>query len=408
MLFSPDSSGPTNVDIVAVHDTNQPIDTAWEWGVSIPDKDVIASATVSPRQTRDVKGDGTRERSSSRQRRAREKDPQGRDENTPSSPAQSEQEARQTATATGEAARNEATSTNAERQATALDAKGKGKSTEDTAIFVLPPLQPTAEQTSADKEPVQHSQVEDSNSGKAPDHHRDDSTQPSGRRRSSINSRGPSLKPAKPSNWLSGLTKLGGQIGQPRVMAFGYDAPDVAARIHSPRQDARFDQPLKQLSTTLISRLLERRKENNNPKAPLVFIGTGLGCLIIQEVIRLSAESEESSEQHCLLDMTAGILFLDAPTPILKKQPKEESSKEGTKAEEPKKEPGAPRVDFPPAANAHSRLVNPFLRSHAIDSGELWERFQSAAVSKPLSVVWFYDPGSMGVGSYFSPTPVSH
>jgi hypothetical protein len=155
------------------------------------------------------------------------------------------------------------------------------------------------------------------------------------------------------SDWEKRLDSIPNNDTQPpnhprssigRVMAFGYI---------SSRGDARFDQTLEQLSTTLISNLLDWRETSSNPNAPLVFIGTGLSCLIIQEAIRLTGESEEKqSEWSSLLNMTAGISFLNAPAsaPVQKKEPKEEPRKDGTKAEEPKKEPGVPRAVFPPVS----------------------------------------------------------
>jgi hypothetical protein len=393
VLLSPDSSLPTNVDIVAVHDINQAIETAWAWA-SMPGKDTITPSTIPPRQSRDDREHETRDPSSSRRRSSGEKDPQVLDRTTPTLPTQSEQGTRQTTASAREAAWNEEASTKAKKQMTALDGKGKEKATENMDTSVLPAEEPTSEQILADKvpgEPGQYLRVQDGNGEKRRDSIPDDDTQPPSHPRFSIGFRGPSLKPERSPNWLSDLTKLGGQIGQPRVMAFGYV---------SSRDGARFDQPLEQLSTAFISNLLGWRKKSNNLNVPLVFIGTGLGCLIIQEAIRLTGESEEKyPEWYSLLNMTAGILFLNAPAPapVQKKQPNEEPTKEGTKAEGPKKEPGVPRAVFPPAVNARGLWVDTFLRQQDIDSGELCDRFQSFVVGKP--VVWFYDSSAKAVGS---------
>ncbi|KAK4183856.1 hypothetical protein QBC35DRAFT_442582 [Podospora australis] len=234
-------------------------------------------------------------------------------------------------------------------------------------------------------------------------------TQPRSRANSSVVSRPESPKPGGMSSWLSDHTMLRGQFSRARVMAFGYQPPKVPPNVLSEADGARFDEALTNLGKALVGDLTQCRKEGGHEIRPVVFIGMGFGCLIIQKALILITEGEEVGPQ-AILNMTAGVLFIDAPVPLPKKPPKEEESKKDDHSVDPatqhlsddtvkkedvagkKNEEDQPKSAFPKVANRNSRWVKALLEPRHIDSGCLWERFQSTAKASELYTAWFYDP----------------
>ncbi|KAK3989115.1 hypothetical protein QBC44DRAFT_381891 [Cladorrhinum sp. PSN332] len=182
--------------------------------------------------------------------------------------------------------------------------------------------------------------------------------------------RTPSEKDQKSSRWLTDPTMLAGDFDRSRIMTFSYRDPEMPAH---PGSSAipDYDNHLGEIAETLLSKLMEARIGERQARTPLVLIGTGFGCLIIQKLVTLAGSRE-------VLDTVSGIFFFDVPVPVMGEESKDDSRP-------------IPTV-FPPSPNVSSRWVKAMMGAvpKLIDSGALWESFRSVAAEKDLSVCWFY------------------
>ncbi|KAK4158875.1 hypothetical protein QBC43DRAFT_248639 [Cladorrhinum sp. PSN259] len=183
--------------------------------------------------------------------------------------------------------------------------------------------------------------------------------------------RTPSEKDQKSSRWLTDPTMLAGDFSRSRIMTFSYSAPEMPAHLGS-SAIPDYDSYLQKTAEALLCRLLKARAGERQVRVPLILIGSGFGCLIIQKLVSLAATRE-------LLDVIAGVLFFDVPAPSI--------------AEESKNDQDTLMTVFPPSTNANSRWVKAIMGTAVpklIDSGALWESFRLVAVENNLSICWFY------------------
>lgn len=179
----------------------------------------------------------------------------------------------------------------------------------------------------------------------------------------------PSERDKKTSSWLTDLSMLAWDLNRSRIMTFSYTAPEIPTQIRS-SAIPDYDSYLKEAAESLLYKLTREKEAENQARVPVVFIGTGFGCLLIQKLLTLAAASD-------ILDTVAGIFFFDVPVPVI-----EDAKKQSTTA----------NSVFPPSPNASSRWVKAMMGAvpRLIDSGALWESFQSVTVQKDLFVCWFY------------------
>jgi hypothetical protein len=180
-------------------------------------------------------------------------------------------------------------------------------------------------------------------------------------------------KGPKAGNWLTDPTMLAGDLDRARVLAFSYKSLEPTQppqpTDNSPMKPD-YDRYLEEMAEALLSKLKAERPDDL-PKTPLVFIGTGFGCLIIQKLIVLIAKSEGPSR----LSMIAALHFFDVPRPI---------------APEADRETSKPLFLLPPANSNRAPRMKAILESKAFDSWGLWLEFQACIKEWELSTVWYY------------------
>jgi predicted alpha/beta hydrolase family esterase len=166
--------------------------------------------------------------------------------------------------------------------------------------------------------------------------------------------------------------------------------------------------------------LIVRQTRENTP---LIFVATGFGCLVVQKLMAL--------EHADWILPISGVLFFDAPSPILKEKPKTEKVKTTPAPAAPAPtapvaaapDPTAPDTTAPvstaflstfpaPANSARANRLRAILDSKGIDSWDLWEGFHLLINERGLPMVWFYNqaqlPKNVGAHSLLprSPFPV--
>ncbi|KAK4113033.1 hypothetical protein N656DRAFT_797576 [Canariomyces notabilis] len=251
----------------------------------------------------------------------------------------------------------------------------------------------------------------------------------------------------KTKNWLTDPTMIAGDFDGARIMAFSYRPPEVTVPPSDPTAKSAFDKYLQNIASTLLSQLVSQRSATNErdySRVPLVFIGCGFGCLVIQKLISLADGEGSTHEEGPLLSpilkLTAGIMLLDTPTPLgaqkegAPRQKGGAQKEDGEQIEGAQKEgasagkEGAPREDgaqdeairestFPPTLDTGSSgWAGPFLKTPTINTRHLWDNFTGIAAKKSISVCWFYaqDPSTQdikpradGVEFVVIPLPVS-
>ncbi|KAI1359749.1 hypothetical protein F5Y08DRAFT_344349 [Xylaria arbuscula] len=241
--------------------------------------------------------------------------------------------------------------------------KGKDHTTNDT----IPPHQPSAKQYAGP------SQTNDMREKKSVDNDR--SSHKSNRPSSSNVSTSPSErdKSTKPGNWLTDPTMLAGDLERPQIHTFCYNSPEPRQSIINSSKYPDYNTSLKQVVENAVESIFRYLKEREQDRdrivgIPVVIIATGFGCLIVQKLISLLAESNEIT---VFADRIAGIIFMDAPNPILK---------------------GVwPAIPFlPPPNSPRATRITAFLESKAIDGFDLWSKFSRTSKEKNLPTVWFY------------------
>ncbi|KAK4248638.1 hypothetical protein C7999DRAFT_30872 [Corynascus novoguineensis] len=182
-------------------------------------------------------------------------------------------------------------------------------------------------------------------------------------------------KGSKVGSWLTDPTMLAGDLDRARVLAFSYRSLEPTQSpqpTDNPPKKLDYDKYLKEMAEALLSQLKEKRAGHLS-QTLLVFIGAGFGCLIIQKLIVLIAESEELP----MLNIIAALHFFDAPSTILP-------------------EAGTSNINLPPPANSsRAAQVKAILESKAVDSWGLWSKFQVSIKQRELSTVWYYTPAKV-------------
>ncbi|KAK4224297.1 hypothetical protein QBC38DRAFT_24204 [Podospora fimiseda] len=183
--------------------------------------------------------------------------------------------------------------------------------------------------------------------------------------------RTPSENDQKSSRWLTDPTMLTGDFDRSRIMSFSYTTHKIPTEPGS-SSIPDYDNRLQEIAESLLDKLMELRTGEQEARTPLILIGAGFGCLVIQKLVALVTAGN-------LLNVIAGTLFFDVPVPIIPEETRNDTSSSPTL--------------FPPSPNANSRWVKAMLGTAVpklIDSGALWESFRSVAAERDLSVCWFY------------------
>ncbi|KAK3897541.1 hypothetical protein C8A05DRAFT_19717 [Staphylotrichum tortipilum] len=179
-------------------------------------------------------------------------------------------------------------------------------------------------------------------------------------------------------NWLSDPDMLPSEIPGVRVMCYTYKSPK---KVPSPHQY------LNELGKDLARRLAEMRpqKDAHYNKVPIIFVGLGFGCLILQRVITLlDFEYCRSPTAHPLLAAIAGVIFLDAPAPI---------------------------AQFPSSRSQETNQAwtQDWLMTKndsKIDTSSLWRAFWVATMSD-VELTWYYSPTGANAQKVFIDVPMA-
>lgn len=183
-------------------------------------------------------------------------------------------------------------------------------------------------------------------------------------------------KNEKVGTWLSDPAMFVTDVCPARVFALSYTSPEQPSStehtLEKPDLNASFKETLTSAATALLSQIGEKRS-NTVSHIPLILIGSGFGCIIMQKLIGLVAEDEDHLG---ILDAIAGVVFFDAPNPV--------GTDPATTVEEDS--------CFPPVANTGraATATKAFLESNVIDSRSLWLTFNYATRGKGISTIWFY------------------
>ncbi|KAI1172766.1 hypothetical protein F4777DRAFT_560431 [Nemania sp. FL0916] len=178
------------------------------------------------------------------------------------------------------------------------------------------------------------------------------------------------------SNWLTDPTMLAGALDRARVLVLSYAASESDQVGYYPNNLGYNNDVLDKTAAAILTQLKEKRI-GKLCNVPLVFIGNGFGCLILQKLIALAAKNQEPA---AIVDMTAAIVFFDTPTFM----------------GEGDYDPGK-RVSFPfftaRANSIHSTSrTKADSESEATDNWNLWQKFNSIIREKDISTAWFHMP----------------
>lgn len=208
-------------------------------------------------------------------------------------------------------------------------------------------------------------------------------TQASTAKQSSLNVQGSDLHSDRQSsdhgverriNWLSDADMLPNEIQRTRVMFYTYRNTD---NLSSPRQY------FEERAADLIKRILKQRTSEtvDYTRVPLVIVGLGFGALIAQKVVSMLEPSTES-----LLNKVAGVILLDAPShsPDLLQFPRSRSQE-------------AKRIwteDWLKSASDVNVLSAAAKKNHEhlIDNAALWRKFCVMTMMHGISLTWQYSP----------------
>jgi hypothetical protein len=175
-------------------------------------------------------------------------------------------------------------------------------------------------------------------------------------------------------NWLSDADMLPNEIQRTRVMFYTYRNTE---NLSSPRQY------LEERALDLIKRILRKRTSEtvDYTRVPLVLVGLGFGALIAQKVVSMLEPTPES-----LLNKVAGVLLLDAPShsPDLLQFPRSRSQE-------------AKRIwteDWLKSASDGNVLSASAKKNHdnLIDNAALWRKFCVMTMMHGISLTWHYSP----------------
>ena len=163
-------------------------------------------------------------------------------------------------------------------------------------------------------------------------------------------------------NWLSDSDMLPTEIPGARVMCYTYKSIEKEP---SPWQY------LTGMAEDLIKRIIQKRTSDrvDYGKVPIVLMGLGFGCLILQRAIYLLENTD--------LDMVAGVILLDAPSPDPKGQ-----SFPRSRSQETRKTWTQDWLQF------GDRIPG----STKIDILSTWARFAQTTVGNKIPIMWHYSP----------------
>ncbi|KAI6081318.1 hypothetical protein F4821DRAFT_31355 [Hypoxylon rubiginosum] len=97
--------------------------------------------------------------------------------------------------------------------------------------------------------------------------------------------------PERGINWLRDAKMLPKSISNTRIMAFTYPKPQSVNSVEPSKY-------LNKVAEQLISRLLQCREPYYYDKVPVVFVGHGFGCLILQRAIAMMAKKDPVTRPH--------------------------------------------------------------------------------------------------------------
>jgi predicted alpha/beta hydrolase family esterase len=224
----------------------------------------------------------------------------------------------------------------------------------------------------------------------------------------------------KAGNWLTDRTMFPHDVHRAQVWGFDYKSLDPTQSVDSPaKKKPDYEKYLHETAEALLALIVRQTRENT----PLIFVATGFGCLVVQKLMAL--------EHADWILPISGVLFFDAPSPILKEKPKTEKVKTTPAPAAPAPtapvaaapDPTAPDTTAPvstaflstfpaPANSARANRLRAILDSKGIDSWDLWEGFHLLINERGLPMVWFYNqaqlPKNVGAHSLLprSPFPV--
>ncbi|KAK0614627.1 hypothetical protein B0T14DRAFT_385757, partial [Immersiella caudata] len=174
-------------------------------------------------------------------------------------------------------------------------------------------------------------------------------------------------------NWLSDLDMLPGEIPGARVMCYTYKGIE---KVPSPWQY------LTERAEDLVRRIIERRKSDSVDfgRVPILLIGLGFGSLILQRAMNLMAiPARTEARPPTDLSMIAGVILLDAPSPIPDREIFPRSRSQETKK--------TWTQDW--LGKARTASATP---SNKIDTSSMWNKFCPVASAYGIPVAWHYSP----------------
>jgi hypothetical protein len=172
-------------------------------------------------------------------------------------------------------------------------------------------------------------------------------------------------------NWLSDLDMLPSEIPGARIMCYSYKTTTV--EVPSPRQY------LTVRTEDLLTRIIQKRTSDSVDygNVPIVLIGLGFGSLILHSALHfLATPSRIDLDSTTVLDLIAGIILLDAPSPSpdRAKFPRSQSQ-ERRKA-----------WTLKWLGKQHNTSIPPTM----IDIRSVWSQFSQIALLCNISLVWHY------------------
>jgi hypothetical protein len=129
----------------------------------------------------------------------------------------------------------------------------------------------------------------------------------------------------------------------------------------------------------LLQRLTDARGKLAINTVPLIFVGSGVGGLVLQKLLILAAaetDDKKNPEAAQILSMTAGLFFLDTPFPAIQQEEKTE------------------RPSFPSYSNTRQEYIMSRLKEsgNELDLGALWDSFDKkrGIRDQKLPIVWLH------------------
>jgi hypothetical protein len=187
-------------------------------------------------------------------------------------------------------------------------------------------------------------------------------------------------------NWLSDPDMLPSEIPGARVMCYTYKSTEKVASAWK---------YLTELAEDLVKRIIQKRTSDrvDYGRVPIVLVGLGFGSLILQRAINLLAiPSRTEANPNTDLNMIAGLILLDAPSPGPNREQFPRSRSQETKK--------TWTQDW--LGKAHRTTATP---STKIDTLSMWDKFTPIASAYKIPIAWHYSPMVSTAGKVFNPIP---